>query len=82
MSLARVIRAYSKTTELSLWEIRIETFSLCEFQAEFGVEDPHNPMYDCWPVRPENVPFLERYITNKNGWNFELADYFVEADAS
>ncbi|MBK8305838.1 MAG: hypothetical protein IPL00_01640 [Gammaproteobacteria bacterium] len=81
MSVNRILRAYSNETEWVIWELPIEKFSLREFQAEFCVEDPDDPMYECWPVKPENVPFLESRIKNTHGWDFEAASYFVEADA-
>lgn len=82
MTIARILRVFSNETELAVWELPINGFLLPAFQAEFGVADPNNPMYDCWPVKPENVPFLEHYVTNLHGWDFDRFSYFVEADAS
>jgi hypothetical protein len=82
ISVNRVLRAFSNKTGWGIWELPIEHFSLLEFQTEFGVEDPNDPMYDCWPVKPNNVPFLERYIDNPHSWDFEAQSYFVEADGA
>ena len=82
MSETRIITAFSNQTEALLWTIPIRDFSLPAFQYAFGVEDPRNPMYDCWPVRPEHIPFLEKYVSNHYGWNFEVESYFVECEAA
>ena len=82
MSVNRVLRAYSNETECVIWELPIDGFSLQAFQSEFCIEDPEDPMYDCWPVERENVPFLERHVKNPYGWDFEAASIFVEADAT
>ena len=78
----RFIRAFSNETELEIWVLPIDGFSLPEFQVEFCVEDPEDPMYYCYQVKLENVPFLERYITNPHGWNFESASYFVDTESA
>ena len=82
MSEVRVIKAFSNDTEWLVWVIPIHWFSLPEFQAAFGVQDPNDPMYDCWLVKPEHLPFLEKYVSNPHGWNFEAESYFVECDAA
>ena len=82
MSVGRIITAFSNDTERLLWEIEIPNFSLTEFQAAFGVKDSNNPMYDCWPVEPKHLAFLETYVRNPHGWNFESESYFVEACAA
>ncbi len=82
MSVGRIITAFSRDTEKLLWEIEIPNFCLSEFQAAFGVEDPKNPMYDCWPVEPAHLPFLEKYVCNPHGWDFESESYFVEGYAA
>lgn len=82
LSVERMLRAYSNQTEEELWALSIDRFSLPEFQTEFGVTDPEDPMYDCWPVRPENVQFVERYLGRAVRWNFASEAYFLEANAA
>ncbi len=78
MSEVRVISAFSNDSEQLVWAIPIHGFSLTEFQAAFGVEDRNDPMYDCWLVTPEHLAFLEKYVSNPHGWNFDTESYFVE----
>jgi len=79
LSIERVLRAYTNKTDRVAWEIAICGFSLPAFQAEFGVLNPEDPMFECFPVHPENVQFLEKYVANPRGWDFVAESYFVEA---
>ena len=81
MTIRRVVRAYSNSTERELWSLPIHDFNLEAFQVEFQAE-VSDPMYDCWPITQKNLPFLSRHIVNPHGWDFINCTYFIEAEAT
>ncbi len=81
MAIRRVIRAYSNSSEHELWALPIHDFDLEAFQAEFQLE-VGDPMYDCWPITLERLPFLSRHIVNPHEWDFNNVSYFIEAETA
>lgn len=75
----RYIAVYSQTTEELINEYPLTSFDLAAFQAEFNEPDPKYPMLDCYPVKPENLSFIRKYITPEPEWDFDANSYFVEA---
>ncbi|HEX7341448.1 MAG TPA: hypothetical protein VF269_04135 [Rhodanobacteraceae bacterium] len=82
ITVTRTLCAYFNETDELAWEQEIEAFALPAFQKEFGVTNPANPMYDCWPVLEHNIPFMEQYFHNVHGWDFSRFTYFVETSAA
>lgn len=82
MAVQRLLSAYSNHTDLLVWQLPVPEFPLQELQKVFGVTEARDPMLDSWSVLPRNVPFLERFLENPHGWDFESLSYFLEAEAS
>ena len=76
----RIIRAYCNRSENLIWSINISEFNLRNFKIEFNIKETDNLMYDCYKIEPHNVPFIQQYITNIYGWDFDSFSYFLETE--
>jgi hypothetical protein len=76
-TITRFIRGYEKRGESLITEIPLNGISLETLQDLFGYEKD-NPMYDCYPLRQEYLPFFERYVGNRLETN--SCDYFLECE--
>ena len=77
----RVIRAYCNKSEKLIWSIIISEFNLTSFKSEFNIKEIDNPMYDCYEIEPHNVPFIQKFIINIYGWDFDSFSYFLETES-
>jgi hypothetical protein len=75
----RYITEFSEIAEKLLAEYELSDFDLEKFQKEFGVLDPENPMFDCYPIKKSNVDFIKNFIHEEVNWDFVDKCYFVEA---
>jgi len=75
----RYITEFSEKTEELLAEYDLNSFELSEFQKEFNETNDKNPMFECYPIKPENVGFLKKYISDSPEWDFSSKSYFVES---
>ncbi len=75
----RYIAIVSNKTENLVDEIDLNSFDLRSFQNEFGMEKLNNPMFDCYPILLDNTVFIERYLSQKIGWDFVRSSYFLES---
>jgi len=77
--LKRYISEFSKETEELIAEYDLVRFELSKFQKEFDEQNAENPMFDCYPIKSENISFLKKYIDVEPEWDFINMSYFVEA---
>lgn len=77
----RYITVFSEETEELIAEYDLASFNLAKFQTELNEPNSENPMFDCYPIKKENVKFIENYISNNIAWDFKSMSYFVEAHA-
>lgn len=75
----RYISEFSKHTDKLVAEYDLSSFDLKKFQAEFGEQDPSNPMFNCYHIKEENIPFLQKYISQTPKWDLDSRSYFIEA---
>jgi hypothetical protein len=75
----RYIAEYSEETEELIAEHDLTGFELSQFQREFNEPNNEDPMFDCYPIKLENLSFLKTYINDEPEWNFVKKSYFVEA---
>lgn len=60
--------------------IEIEAFDLSEFTQQFDVPTQWDPeMLDTYVVGPDDVPFLERFLTSQVTFDFATHGYTIEA---
>ena len=81
MYVERWVRIFSKPDGAFVTEVRFSRFSLPDFQKKFGVASD-NSMHDAYPIEPDHAEFVQGYLQDKVGWDFERYSYFVEADIS
>jgi hypothetical protein len=73
----RVVTAYERDPGDALVdEWPITGLELSDLQKIFG-RPPDDPMYECYPVRPEHLAALERHVDH--AIDLERYEYFVEA---
>jgi hypothetical protein len=79
----RVLRAYEKSGETLLQELPLNGISLTKLQQLFGYA-ADDPMYDCYPLPPEHLPVLERYVADQSLGKLDShsCDYFLECDTA
>ncbi len=77
----RFIAEYSEETEELIAEHELSEFDLCKFKAEFGEENPEQPMFGCYEIHEPNISFINKYISQPISWDFNNSSYFVEAHA-
>ena len=75
----RYIAEYSDETEELIAEHDLTGFELSQFQREFNEPNNEDPMYDCYPIKLENLSFLKTYINDEPEWDLVNKSYFVEA---
>lgn len=76
--MVRVIRAYSKKTELHAYDIQLPDIELSKLQALFSIPSD-DPMYDCYEINSSAyVSFFNCYISDR--LDFEKYDFFMEND--
>jgi hypothetical protein len=77
----RVLRAYEKSGETLLQELPLNGIPLTKLQKLFGYQ-ADNPMYDCYLLPPEHLPWLEKYVVNQSDGQLDSHsyDYFLECD--
>jgi len=75
----RYITEFSEETEELIAEYDLDGFELSKFLNEFNEPHAENPMFDCYPIKSENVSFLKKYIDDVPEWDFVNKSYFVEA---
>lgn len=75
MRILRFVAWFDRQSNDLIGEMDIDV-NLLDLQNEFNV-DKGNPMYDCWEIRKENLPFFEK-LTDLQ---FDLSKYiyFIEA---
>ena len=81
VSVRRYVTAFFKEGDTLAFEIDLAAFSLEDFQREFKVDNPEDPMFDCFEIKPENTEFLKLYLERELEWNFEVFSYFLEAES-
>lgn len=75
----RLVRWYEKDPgNAMVGEAYLHDITLSKLQALFNVP-AENPMYDCWPVRPEHLSALIPHLSVQ--MELDRYEYFVEADA-
>lgn len=75
--ITRLIRWYDKQGEDLKGELELGEVPVEELQTLFG-ESSENPMYDCYPITPNNVSFFQELA--KQDLRFDLYDYFLECE--
>lgn len=76
----RYITVFSNETEELVGEVDLTSFSLKDFQKEFNEKDANNPMYDCYIIYDQNLPFLTPFLAQGVQWDFNNYAYFLEAE--
>ena len=76
----RYITEFSKKTERLVAKHELSSFNLSKFQVEFRETDTNNPMFDCYQITENNLPFISLYLENELAWDFSKNSYFVECD--
>lgn len=61
----RYITEFCVETEELISEYDLAFFDLMKFHNELNEPNSQNPMFDCYPIKQENVKFIESYISNK-----------------
>lgn len=56
----RVIACYDKENDALVQEIELLDIPLANLQRIYGI-DSTNPMYDCYPINQDNIPFFKSY---------------------
>jgi len=77
-SVIRVIRWYEKKGDRLAGETTLENASLSELQTLFN-QSSDDPMYDCYPVLPSHVSYLEQRLNRLIDLN--QYDFFLECDS-
>ena len=75
----RYISAYSERTGALVRTIDLRSFDLARFQAQFRIADHADPMYACYPIGADDIPFIRRYVGTAETWDFAAFSYFLEA---
>jgi hypothetical protein len=74
-NIVRLVSFYSKGGDFPAGKHRLEGIRVSELQSMFGIA-PENPMYDVYPVGPDQARHLQRFV--KEAIDLEKYDYFVE----
>ena len=76
----RFVSEFDNDSDELVADHELRDFDLPTFQREFGVSSD-NPMFDCYPIRREQVGFVSMYLEQPVSWDFDNRSYFVEASA-
>lgn len=77
----RYIAEFSEITEKCIAEYDLSSFELELFQNEFGVSEPDNPMFECYPIKESNIDFIKNFINTEPNWDFTNKAYFIDTHA-
>ena len=77
----RHISEFSEKSERLVAKYELSSFNLNKFQDEFGETDTNNPMFDCYRLAANNLPFISLYLEKEPSWDFSKYSYYVECDS-
>lgn len=83
LAVERYVTVFDKTTEtcVAVYDI-LKPFHAALFRQVFGVEDPEDPMYECYPVGPQQAPLVNTLMDQPLVFDFNRNYYFLEASAT
>ncbi len=78
-----MLAVFDHKTERLVAEYPLDSFDLVAFKRRFGVSDESDPlMFDVYPVPPEDVGFVAKYLDGEVTFDFDANAYFIECSTA
>lgn len=77
-----MLTVFDNKTEQLVAEHSLHSFDLENFKRQFSVADNYDPlMYNVYPVSPEDVGFVLKYLDEEIVFDFDENAYFIECNS-